>query len=613
MPVISESFEGDIPVFHTFQAKYDVSTEQAHTGEKSLLISPEPGKTGGAYFRLSDKLIPGKSYEFSAKVRASEGTRVSFYLSAAIDNARKILATTSGGEPGKWIELKGSLRGADWTGKEHDLMLAMVANGPVYFDDVLLHEVETVEPPITSWPKTLAKLKAAADLAPHTLTAGKYLTLRPSHGVLSRDLNKEKYLTPAESSVEIAADGALVFALDLPAAAVVTGAVTLKHGADLRPGLRAFLLLDSTLVATPMVSAAPWSNIRHFINDAAPTLAGRVPPESFSLVNCTLRAGRHYLIIAGPGFRAAGEFYEVTLQAAPVKDHPLYTFAFFTDTHLGEGRPQWMNTKLCGPAIDQLKQTLDELHGEAVDFAFLGGDLVDSGTASQYSTISKIIRESGMIVYGVMGNHDTFQPTSRADQAKIASDLFPGGQTYYVLNKAPLRFIILDKAYWRNPAGKIMEYPAQGFTANTIIPEETDWLMHALYSDLRTPTVVICHFPFFANPGAASSGYQVVSWAITDKSTELITKAPNVVATLSGHTHWNQVGKSGRITWIQNAAYVEWPAMYRMFRVYPDHLEWETRLVSNLGFVRESLIPEKGLTWMISTEPGDLAGSIRLP
>lgn len=59
-----------------------------------------------------------------------------------------------------------------------------------------------------------------------------------------------------------------------------------------------------------------------------------------------------------------------------------------------------------------------------------------------------------------------------------------------------------------------------------------------------------------------------------------------------------------------NPAFVEWPNTYRVFRVYQNRLEWELRQVPNRGFVRESFVPSKALSWMISTGDGDLTGTV---
>ncbi len=41
-------------------------------------------------------------------------------------------------------------------------------------------------------------------------------------------------------------------------------------------------------------------------------------------------------------------------------------------------------------------------------------------------------------------------------------------------------------------------------------------------------------------------------------------------------------------------------------------MEWELRQVANRGLIREAFTPEKAQSWMISTGPGDLAGTIPL-
>ncbi|MDX9793687.1 MAG: hypothetical protein RBU24_09295 [Kiritimatiellia bacterium] len=41
------------------------------------------------------------------------------------------------------------------------------------------------------------------------------------------------------------------------------------------------------------------------------------------------------------------------------------------------------------------------------------------------------------------------------------------------------------------------------------------------------------------------------------------------------------------IACLQNAAFAEWPNLYRVLRVYPDRIEWEVRQVHNRGFVSE--------------------------
>jgi 3',5'-cyclic AMP phosphodiesterase CpdA len=217
-----------------------------------------------------------------------------------------------------------------------------------------------------------------------------------------------------------------------------------------------------------------------------------------------------------------------------------------------------------------------------------------------------------MPVYGCVGNHDAYHASARNDQLGILPSLFPAGRTHYTFTKSPLRFIVLDASYWRTPDGGFTETYSRGETRGIgIKPEQIDWLRQTLSADTTTPTVVVSHYPFFNEGGESSCGY-MLSAHRDNQILDILSAAPNVVATLNGHTHWNSVDRVAGISCIQNAAFVEWPSMYRVFRVYDDALRWEVRLARNFGFVRESFIPAKALSWMISTGDGDLAGTVAL-
>jgi len=131
-----------------------------------------------------------------------------------------------------------------------------------------------------------------------------------------------------------------------------------------------------------------------------------------------------------------------------------------------------------------------------------------------------------------------------------------------------------------------------------------------LAADKKTPTITVWHFPLYNRGGLSSCGYKMPIWATGGELLAVLTEAPNVVATLCGHTHWNAVNVQEGLTHIVNPAYCEWPNAYRLFRVYPDHMEWELRQVRNRGFIRESFAVPKALSWMISTGDGDLGGEI---
>jgi len=242
----------------------------------------------------------------------------------------------------------------------------------------------------------------------------------------------------------------------------------------------------------------------------------------------------------------------------------------------------------------------------------IAGDMTDSATRPQFDQLASVLKDSGLPVYGCVGNHDAYHESSRPDQLELLPTSFVGGKTDYVLHRPPLRFIVLDGSYWRSVDGGFVERYERAKTRGIgMKPAQLEWLRRTLAADTTTPTVVVSHYPFYNRRGLSSCGYRLGSTAAKGQVTDLLLQAPNVIATLNGHTHWNSVDELDGITCIQNAAFVEWPNMYRVFRVYDDRLEWEVRLASNFGFVRESFVPEKALSWMISTREGDLTGQVR--
>jgi hypothetical protein len=125
---------------------------------------------------------------------------------------------------------------------------------------------------------------------------------------------------------------------------------------------------------------------------------------------------------------------------------------------------------------------------------------------------------------------------------------------------------------------------------------------------------VVWHYGFYDRLGESSCGHLMRPSTCVNSAEvcDLLEETPSVVATLCGHSHWNQANVLDGITHIQNPGFAEWPNAFRVFRVYEDRMEWEVRQVSNRGFVREAFIVEKAQSWQISTGPDDLAGAISL-
>jgi len=610
---LREGFEESVPELHTYQAKYAADDTLAHTGARCLRVSPT-AESGGAYFRLDGLIDKSADYEFSAWVHAATTGAVRLYISASDGTKRYTKSQVTGGFSGKWVLLTGTVRKKQWQDTDTDIMLAMVTSGESRFDDVRLRKTQLPPPPAEAYPDLWRRLRAAADARISALPPVGTLVLQAENAALAPALEAPPVDMPRGPTAVVPSDGLLTFAVQVPAATYVEGVLTLGPDSDLRPGLRATVLCDNTVVAAPMVRASPWESEGNALTGPAPAILGDRPPDQVSLTKWLMPPGRHYLTIAGPHFRPGGEFRRLELVTLPTAaQRPVYRFALLSDTHLGSGSAGWMNVKLSGPAHDELAATLSALASEGIDFALIAGDMTDSATREQFAAVGTICAKAPIPVYGCIGNHDAYLASSRADALELCAPMFPSGTTDYVLDKPGLRFIILDASHWKSKHGGFLDHYDRELVAGIgPTPDEIQWLKQVLEEDKETPLVLVLHYPLAGRSGPSSCGYQVRNVNLGGQVAQLVQAAPNLVAVLCGHTHWNEAVDVDHTTHLTNPAFCEWPNAYRVFRVYGDRLEWEMRQVGNRGFIRQSFAAPKGLSWMISTGEGDLGGSIPL-
>jgi predicted MPP superfamily phosphohydrolase len=302
--------------------------------------------------------------------------------------------------------------------------------------------------------------------------------------------------------------------------------------------------------------------------------------------------------IAGPHFRDGGTFVRLRLHALnrPIED-PLYSFAFITDTHVRlTGREDWMNRKMGEATAAELARTLDDLAREGIAFVIHGGDMTDTATRAEFGVVRDVLGSQPLPVYGCIGNHDRYLPASRDDARELLASHFPGGELDYTFTRGPLRFVVLDV--------EIEEAKAR--------TRQLQRLEALLHSDTDTPTLFVWHYPVFNRGTRSTSGFRLQDWSQLGRDVLLqpLVAAPNVFACINGHDHWDEVNSQSGLPFVQNAAFVEWPNSYRVYRVYRDRLEWEVRQVRNRGFIRESFLPDKAMSWMIATGETDLSGSM---
>lgn len=449
--------------------------------------------------------------------------------------------------------------------------------------------------PLVAYPLVERAARAIAGDRSRTLSTPT-LELRPRDGAYAPSLSGGRPSRPDEGPLVIAPDGLLTFAVDMPRSAWVSAELLLESAHDMRPGLRASVLCDTTLVGVPMTGAPDWGITE--ITDPAPTVAGTVAASRIALHPWLMRAGRRYVTIAAPHFRPAGTFASLTLQAlARPVEPPLFQFAFISDTHLRRhGREDWMNRKMGDAAAPELSRTLEALAAEGIAFVVHGGDMTERATRDEFVLVRDVLAAQPLPVYGCIGNHDRYLDSSRPDALELLAPHFPGGTLDYTFTRPPLRFVVMDVAVEEEP----------------VRVRKVQWLADTLAADTTTPTVFVWHYPVFNRGGISSCGFRLQDWSALGRATLLgiVRRAPNVIAVINGHDHWDEVNLVDGLPFVQNAAFVEWPNTFRVYRVFPDRLEWEVRQVANRGFVRESFLPAKAMSWMIATRDGDVSGVV---
>ncbi len=623
--LLNAGFERGLPPnIDTYRLDASIDTSRAHSGRASLRLDKKTKDSHGTFsFNLGRQLDSSSNCEYSLWVYTGPDTQVRLFITAEDDAGERLTVANTTGQikPGQWNRISGMVYAGDWRKEFRNPRFDVRVYGDCWIDDVTMVS-GLPETPSQVWPKLKDALYAAADKRASSLAPGGTLVLDARNAALAPDTARAEATLPETSSTIIPAQGMLVFAIDAGDDLALAGSLQLEPDADLRPGLRVTVLSGDTVIGAPAVKAEPWKTPASSVPPGpAPDIRGERPPVSVPLANWRMTKGRHYIAIAGPHNRPGGSFAQLELRAKErPAAAPLYAFALFADTHIGVGRgfgsSPWQKTRLFSRTAGEMEDAIRQLKRENATFAIIAGDLTANGYRKELQDLADVVKRANFPVYACLGNHDTVHRGSRASIAALIPDLFPSGpqDTDYVFTRPPLRFIVLDGAYWRGKSGPIHGHRPVKTAQNTYRDGMIDWLRETLAKDTVSPTIVISHFQFYRQRGVSdASGYDFGKEPARNKALiALLAAAPNVVAAMSGHHHYNALSTYRGITCLETPSLVAWPNAYRVFRVYPDRMEWEVRQISNRGLIREGIIPEMALLWELSTAEGDLSGSINL-
>jgi UDP-2,3-diacylglucosamine pyrophosphatase LpxH len=215
---------------------------------------------------------------------------------------------------------------------------------------------------------------------------------------------------------------------------------------------------------------------------------------------------RRELMQMSAGSLLAAGLWPGALAAEEKSSGKEFSFIAVNDTHYVD--------KDCDPWITQVFKQMKE-HTPAVDFCLHVGDVSESATSDQMAAMRHHIKDFGLTVYPVVGNHDY------ATEAgfKAYEKEFPERMNYHFEHQG-WQFIGLDSCQ------------AAMYKDTNIQPATLQWLDdHLPKLDKKRPTVLFTHFPL--SPSTKSVKLRPNN---TDKVLDRF-KEFNLRAVFNGHWH----------------------------------------------------------------------------
>ncbi|WP_264738900.1 metallophosphoesterase [Cytobacillus firmus] len=229
-------------------------------------------------------------------------------------------------------------------------------------------------------------------------------------------------------------------------------------------------------------------------------------------------------------------------------------------------------------SVDKLKEAVQTLNQEDVDFTVQTGDIIDRNLSS-FSTILPIFNTIEGPKYHVLGNHDFPVPTDEV------VDILDMPNQYYDFKYKNWRFVVLDTndlSLYANPVGSEKYKEAQAMyeslankneiNAQTwnggVSDEQLTWLRGVLdkAAQRQEKVIVLSHMPV-----TPENEHNV--WNDEAVISEL-EAAGNVVAYFNGHNHAGNYAYKNGIHFVNFQGMVDTEInSYSIVRVYKDHIE----------------------------------------
>jgi outer membrane protein assembly factor BamB len=225
-----------------------------------------------------------------------------------------------------------------------------------------------------------------------------------------------------------------------------------------------------------------------------------------------------------------------------------FTFVHISDTHIGVPGHE-----------TRLAEALQDIKTNFPDTAFIinTGDVTEAGYDEQYTSYTEIIKKSPVKIYPVVGNHDARWSESGKENFKEHC-----GPTYISFEYNGVHFYLLDVAMLIEQYGHFDGQQVEKLKAELakLGPDE--------------PAVLACHHPPLSTGHYIDNEYEMA---------ELL-RHYNVPLFLDGHGHGLPRWTVNGTTYAMGGSTSNGGApsnSYRIYHVYPDHIDLQTRVFSH--------------------------------
>jgi 3',5'-cyclic AMP phosphodiesterase CpdA len=260
-----------------------------------------------------------------------------------------------------------------------------------------------------------------------------------------------------------------------------------------------------------------------------------------------------------------------------------FTFAFVTDIHLVNGKPD--SYKLLQESQLFLQQLVKELNDEPIDFIMFGGDQCENIGRDQanWQLFLDCIQGLNAPWSFILGEQD-ISGDYGVDKMKTFG---PDWKSRNIETTTP---------YWahtmsQNPGVHVigLDTTLPNTTTGGVSPRQLEWLKKDLTANKKLFTIVFAHHPLLPPP-PFDGGPPFEEYVIPDGGAvrEVLAGFPQVKMVISGHVHVSKVQQEGNIWHISSPSLDVYPCAYRVFRVTPDAVTMETRQIGFPALVKRA-------------------------